>query len=266
MLNFYDFCYERIGIKPISDTVLVQAKFTNLHRELDRNSRYFLQYCKSFDQWLMASRYNKISTYECLFWNNDGTLDVEKSLESVSKIKSPNCGSYISSAWNNGGSHTSDCRAMISKFKPLILEAKSNSITVEDFAKNITNIPKFGDFTAFQFALNFSYFFDDLVITDEVLLGPGSLKGLKLVDKSFDKLLKTKVAKELMLDGIALEHALCEYSKYVHIKNTGKVSRPYKKSSVPLPDLRLPEHYKNYYRNRFDLSEVNPKVLAILLD
>ena len=256
MLTFTEFCYQRAGVKPITDDILNRARFTNLHRELDRNTRFFLANCKSIDQWLVAVRYNNVNTFKACVFDNNNSLLVDESLNSLSQLKVLETRAYMVNSWYSGqkGNHLA-CSIdwLIKVIKPVVEPLLSKPLSIFELASELKSLPNIGTFFAYQWALGFSYFNQNIVFDNQVLLGPGARKGLKITGQTLGQLLCSRVASDLMLDAAALEHSLCEYYKYCHIAGSleKKVRKKYKPSGKPLLPLQLPAHYITHYKKSF---------------
>lgn len=248
------------------DPVLRRYHFVNIHRRDDYGTRYLLGKLKTralsspdllFN--IMAYRlFNRISTFEVIFPLLTSSYTPSQVYQPLSKLSRAGQAVFTSahqSASNFEGIRTGDVIKNYSllfkgyvKFCRKEWEELFDQPTLMDAVKHLRTQKGMGALIAGQVALDLSYFpatrFSD---QDPMSLGPGSRLGLTQI---YGRLSKKECEDQMLAlaskSGIppsAVEHALCEFSKYTRLKDTerttalGRVGRQYRPHPQPVAQL-----------------------------
>jgi hypothetical protein len=193
-----------------SDEILSKYRFTNVFREQDPGTIIFIESIKDLpdETKLRASMIYRVycrPEFRTLF---EG-FNEQRIIETIKSSPNPLSGCYFSSVLKG-----------LSKYD--ILDYLLNvPLTINKCAKEqfkiLRKIKGFGDFRANQVILDMMYFY--VRKDDFIMLGNGSKKGLELVGmKTLKEVLEKAQEKwehEKPLDLAAIEHSLCEFTKYV---------------------------------------------------
>lgn len=273
------------------DAIIANARFTNVYRELDRGTQYAiveiaerhadrtsrLQAVAIFH--LLAYRwFNRIETYEAmaphltsmLRSNGSCSIDVEIALRERQVMGGKlYTGAYIATYCPDLGGNDSIDNAIkvlkiIAEHTPFISRSAINFDTgqLRDLTALLQKMPGFGNFMAYQAALDFTYELSNLCgkkiapFADQnswTQLGPGAKKGLELLGVKGPIVTLVRAAKELaasQIDSFArlnvefpyiqrsdgshvlltvanMEHSLCEFQKYYRMLGGGHVKTIY---------------------------------------
>ncbi len=248
MRTFEEFCKMRLGLLP-SDEYIRGYRFTNLHREADRSTRYYLNKCDSLESWIVACRYNRPSTLELCSFSEGGSLNLQQTQLNFKRHESVggtfNSHVVTSSSWGNKSASLRDLELMGFWCEQTQYMAERSS-TLSEFISRLRGLDRLGSFRSIQWGLNLSYHFVNLVI-DKVPFQNGAKQGLRLVGKSVEHILSEDWTEQCGLEIVSLEHGLCEYSKYVKLCGNPRVLKPYTPSTEKLFPIKLPDNWKNYY-------------------
>lgn len=202
------------------DPIFLKHKFTNAYRATDRVSQYLIKNViyssnKEFDEKnilyriLLFKIFNKISTWEALesefgaicienfnFKNYSNFLSYLK--DNVSSIYS---GAYImtsgKSIFGYDKKHENHLKLLEEYvIQSTLLECINLSSSLEDVYNTLLKIPTFGQFLAFQYAIDINYStLIDFSEMDFVKAGPGAIDGIQkcftsLGDYSYEDVIK----------------------------------------------------------------------------
>lgn len=199
-----DIFFNRINeISPLTnDDILIKHKFTNTYRASDRVSQYLIKNVIYRDsslseldillRILFFKIFNKISTWE-LVENEIGSIDLKHfSFIKVNKIlteakqnkETIYSGAYImasgSSIFGNKVKHSNHLRLLEKYVSPILLQQLKNSKSFKEVYNILLNIPTFGPFLAYQYAIDINY--SNIISFSEmdfVVPGPGARDGIR---------------------------------------------------------------------------------------
>lgn len=278
-----------------SGDTLSKYRFTNTYRVLDRVSQYLVSEVQRPDgvqlskddvllRTLLFKVFNKIETW----------VELEKefghiNLKSFDKLA---LASVLDKVRANGNSVYSGAYIMPSpkfgfdrkhKNHLALLEEISTSSswellmessTLSQLYKNLLDVPSFGHFLAFQFAIDLSYS-DEFALSEEgfVVAGPGAIDGISKCFQGTNGLSPERIImavcedqnvefrrRDLFLDGIPgrplqpidCQNLFCEISKYArvefpdHLGSNGRtrIKQMYRPSRNSEYQVRLPDHWE----------------------
>lgn len=280
---------------PLSeDPVLIEYRFTNTFRALDRVSQYLIRHVQRpfnldlsnrdiIARTLLFKIFNKIETWE--FLEEELGVIREKTLSDlkVERVllgrknagKSIYSGAYIMPSPKRGRStkHENHLILLQELFLNGTIEDLLQSASLEDLYRKLLKIDSFGQFLAFQYAidLNYSKIFQ-FSESDFVIAGPGALDGLskcftEFVIKDAEQIILSIAAhqKQLFqyfglnevsigtrqLQPIDCQNVFCELSKYsrishpdtVGISGRTRIKQRYRPTLRSLDPIQLPEFW-----------------------
>lgn len=187
---------------PTGDDILGAHRFTNAYRASDRVSQYLLQrviYSGPYDgpdtvfRTLLFKIFNRIETWEHLVAHvGEPTIDgfSPQLYSDALDIRFNNDQRLYSAAYimpspqlGHQRKHTNHLSLLENMIADGVLEKLLNSTSLEDLYSELLDIPSFGPFLAFQYAIDLNYSehldFDEM---DFVVPGPGARRG---IDKCF---------------------------------------------------------------------------------
>lgn len=275
------------------DVIIANAKFTNVYRELDRGTQYAIAEIAerrvqngkqvTIAHLLMYRFFNRIETYEAIRDHitdmivSGKSIHVEVALRerAITKAKLYT-GAYIATYCPNlGGTDAIENATKVLEniavhSEHIALLVNDNECRLPNVVEIIQKLPGFGDFLAYQSALDMTYrlvYLDGLQIApytsqnEWVQLGPGAKAGLSLLGVKGSTATLNRAARELMQDqqngfdriGVEfpyvlaflpttndhvkltlanIEHSLCEFQKYVRMLIGGHVKTLYTKNET----------------------------------
>jgi hypothetical protein len=244
--------------KRVDDPILVNQKFTNVFRVLDRGSQYMLNMMDLYDSPLdrVALSYfyrqvNRPDTMDAIIAANDGYVpDAEQIFDRdwyddvVRPVSEARPGAFLSGAYMiliKPG----DPRGTVDKMQAVFTEARPHlerTAELKNLAsrvKELQETPGMGPFMAMQIATDLGYTRGEPDQENHfILAGPGSRKGVKFISdlRAENVIRQFPVDRLYPLPGsngrppslMDIQNVFCEFSKYARYKIAGKTgSRPY---------------------------------------
>lgn len=240
---------------PVSSDELANAHYTNLWRELDRQSIYLfneiqpktlLNFTDTIVKTIQYRLFNSIHTHQRLqdeFYDHETAFLSRKPLYEFLRSQD----SVFTGAYVRCNSLEGVCEAAETSNLVEIAQKVNNSLISLNYKaakKHIMQVFSLGGFLADQILMDLTWTGGPFEATYNSkyipALGPGAKNGLAIVGEEFATIenrlnntfsnLKMPIAngKPVQFDGQTLEHTLCEYYKYVGSANGSKKTRKYK--------------------------------------
>ncbi|MBY4678088.1 nucleotide kinase domain-containing protein [Marinobacterium arenosum] len=215
--TFWDFAVKRQDVffmritspneeKWIDDPILAKHKFTNAYRASDRVSQYLIRnviysgdssFEETFFRIILFKLFNKIETWDLLNRQLGGISWREYSFDRYNDILSNalknKCAIYSAayimasgrSAFGYEKKHQNHLRLIEKMMSERLPSRVSDASSLEDVFNMLKSEPSFGDFLAYQYAIDLNY--SELINFSEndfVMPGPGALRGIQKCFKS----------------------------------------------------------------------------------